>query len=565
MQQYLTEFNSLVANCPNWFNVQVLRIAIYGIATNRIQAGMGETTPDFITRLIDDAELNRVIFAGPGQSKIRDFADVIDGIEKDVAERGESAVIKTYIFDAGSSIKNRSQATYPVEMLTALPHWLRDGGSECIVHDLDFSSLAYLLREAGMPTAVASNQICLALWRVLKAATGLDFDLKLAEETLNKSESGRRSDADSAVYLVTTNNFYCSDVDDKADYLQAVLNETNGRVAVFMQSPYLDKLRIRNVAAASGRLSLVAAYPDNLLANTPDAATLLLFESSENAQSEIKFFDLAKSKNFGAPLARGRRVMTEAAQAEVAAMLAGEPVDFPSRTVSAEVVRAAYNRIDPAYWIAEEQQRAVTDRISRFKRTVADIADVIRPAPLRAAQTDSIDRQSFRTVSSGDITAEGRVSRPESSVDMPVNRQRGAFLNTILRPNDIVFVHKGAVGRCGIVDENFRDVILGPSTVCIRLHEGVKDMSAPALMRYLRSPGFRPWINQIVKDVADNKKMLFMSAKDVEKFPVPELSEEQIAAEQHAFDEQTKLIEKRKLLDETIRSFEFTAIPEDWR
>ncbi|MBM6705422.1 hypothetical protein H6A60_13210 [Sutterella massiliensis] len=56
-----------------------------------------------------------------------------------------------------------------------------------------------------------------------------------------------------------------------------------------------------------------------------------------------------------------------------------------------------------------------------------------------------------------------------------------------------------------------------------------------------------------------------MSAKDVEKFPVPELSEEQIAAEQHAFDEQTKLIEKRKLLDETIRSFEFTAIPEDWR
>ena len=78
MQQYLTEFNSLVANCPNWFNVQVLRIALYGIATNRIQAGMGETTPDFITRLVDDVELNRVIFAGPGQSKIRDFADQFD-------------------------------------------------------------------------------------------------------------------------------------------------------------------------------------------------------------------------------------------------------------------------------------------------------------------------------------------------------------------------------------------------------------------------------------------------------------------------------------------------------
>ena len=56
-----------------------------------------------------------------------------------------------------------------------------------------------------------------------------------------------------------------------------------------------------------------------------------------------------------------------------------------------------------------------------------------------------------------------------------------------------------------------------------------------------------------------------MSAKDVENFPVPKLSPEQLSREEAIFTEQEKQLKQIKELEKVVTAAEPTEMPADWQ
>ena len=60
-------------------------------------------------------------------------------------------------------------------------------------------------------------------------------------------------------------------------------------------------------------------------------------------------------------------------------------------------------------------------------------------------------------------------------------------------------------------------------------------------------------------------RIAFMSAKDVENFPVPKLSPEQLSREEAIFTEQEKQLKQIKELEKVVAAAEPTEMPADWQ
>ncbi len=114
------------------------------------------------------------------------------------------------------------------------------------------------------------------------------------------------------------------------------------------------------------------------------------------------------------------------------------------------------------------------------------------------------------------------------------------------------------------MDEPFEDWTIGQMCVGIRLKPD-SPISAVALWRYLRTESFFKYLKKVVPALGMQARIVFMSAKDVENFPVPKLSAEQLSREEAIFEEQEQQLKKINELEKAVAAAEPKEMPADWQ
>ena len=544
-------------------------LLLFGIASGRFDAGLNETLNEAMTRLADtksDLAVCRHFAPSPSLSQ---FADLINELRQAIDLYGEMQVLEQGLLQAAGSDK---ELIFPDQVCRAVSTW-KTASNQAIVFDNNLDSLPFYLAAEGKKTVVCSVALSVkSYWNLAGKATGLPLSgVACCYEEIGTFREKLPEEADSyllgPIGVELRNPGKVARHDALAFLLSCILPRMKGRIAVMSASSLAFNSNrgfhdLRRMLADSQRLGYVAAFPVGLLEWAGISTLGLFIEAASEKGNVVRFADFSDEALYAQSNRRRRRVLNERGLAAIDALLTMRQVDMPVAEASTDRLLA-----DPEVCLAPQNYLLeLTDgndlkQLESFPFRLGDIAEVIRPMLRRPAENGV----PVREVGASDITAFGRVVEPQEVVFVEASKASEAFRRTILRRNDIVFCVKGSVARCGlVVDEPSEGWTIGQMCVGIRLKPDAP-ISAVALWRYLRMESFGKYLKKVVPALALQARIVFMSAKDVENFPVPKLSAEQQSREEAIFAEQEIQLRKIKELEKAVAAAEPKEMPRDWQ
>lgn len=308
----------------------------------------------------------------------------------------------------------------------------------------------------------------------------------------------------------------------------------------------------------TGRLYAVVDLPSGIMSGLNIPASLYLVGDIASKYKEVRMVRLSDEKYWEPrPSRRGLRVLSKAGQAVVENILNGGSLSECERTISAEALRhtGAFFSVE-RYVVASEVVESV-ELLERFNTKLGQVADLIRPVPLKYAENLAGDE--YFEVGNSDINLIGVIEKPLKCVYVNPSKASKGFEKMQLRRGDIVFYLKGVVGVCGLVDEVDGRWIASQSAVVIRLRE---DSSLPAdvLLRYLRTDV----VAQYISSVAYGTSVRYMSVKSLADLPVPQLSKKEITEQRKLFLRQQELLTSIDKMKLEIQNCSLQDIPANW-
>lgn len=547
-------------------------LLLFGIASGRFDAGFNETLDGALERLTG-TENDLLVYRSHSMSLILSkFADLVEQLQSAIAQYGEMKVLEQGLFQMPPTAMR--EELFPDQICRALSAWKTDS-TQAIVFDNNRDSLPFYLAAEGKETVVFTLFCSTkSYWDLAGKATGLPLNGVACgydyEEVCTFLE---KITPDADCYLMGPFGMLIDSPekmgrqDAQVFLLSLILPRMRGRIAVMSTASLSFKggrsfHDLRRALVESERLSSVAVFPGNLLEWAMIPMLGLFVGAASEKRQTTRFADFSDENLYAQSNRRRRRVLNEKGLLALDSLLAMEQTDSPVAEVSKDRLLADSTVcLAPQNYLLELTDGEDIKTIENFPLKLSDIAEVIRPILRRTAENGI----PVREVGASDITSFGRVAEPRDTAFIEEEKVSEAFQRTILRRHDIVFCVKGSVARCGlVVDEPSDRWTIGQMCVGIRLKPDAP-ISAVALWRYLRTESFGKYLKKVVPALAMQTRIVFMSAKDVENFPVPKLSTEQLSREEAIFAEQEKQLKQIKELEKAVAATEPTEMPADWQ
>lgn len=546
-------------------------LLLFGVASGRFDAGFNERLEEALVRLTG-AESDLFVSRPHAQSpSLSQFAELIDELKHAIIQYGEMKVLKRGLLQMPSA-DSREEWLFPDQICQSISAWKTES-AQALVFDNSLDSLPFYLAAEGKETVVFGVSSATKIyWDLAGKATGLPLcGVACGYEKVCTFLEKMSAEADS--YLLGPFGYdirspgQTGRQDAQAFLLSLLLPRMKGRIAV-MSAPSLvfaglrGFLELRRTLVESKRLHSVASFPGNMLewSGIPMIG-LFIGATSENINA-IRFADFSDEIFHAQSSRRRRRVFNERGLVAIDALLTMQQTEMPVAEASTKRLLADPTVcLAPQNYLLEITGGNDLKKLEKFPLKLSDIAEVIRPM-LRRTSESGIP---VREIGASDITVFGRIVEPREEVFIEEEKVSEAFKRTILRRNDIVFCVKGSVAKCGlVVDEPSEDWTIGQMCVGIRLKPD-SPISAVALWRYLRTESFFKYLKKVVPALGMQARIVFMSAKDVENFPVPKLSAKQLSREEVIFEEQEQQLKKINELEKAVAAAEPKEMPADWQ
>lgn len=288
--------------------------------------------------------------------------------------------------------------------------------------------------------------------------------------------------------------------------IRQLLAVTTQRIVVSVQNSVLfssgAEYSLRQDLLRRGLLRTVIALPAGLLHNTQIAFSVLVIEPQGGA-NQVRFIN-ADSQRFKTSISRTRtalRNIDELVRMNVGEIDGPETILVPVKVILDNDAQLQVNR----YVLPENVARARAFLASAKTVSLDEIATLVRPPLLStdrdSASTDeSSDEATFAfEIGALDLPEFSYITKPGRRVTLDSKVRADA---QFLRPNDIVLIVKGSVGKVGIVSANdeaeeARVWTASQSAIVVRVHESAR-IDPRALFVQLRSPLGQEFLNGIV-------------------------------------------------------------------
>lgn len=307
------------------------------------------------------------------------------------------------------------------------------------------------------------------------------------------------------------------------------------------------------------RIYAVVELPQNTLAMTSLPTCLVLLGAKGETFDSIKMMILKddQTRSRGGPVA-----LSDDNMVKLNALINHEQLDDVVEVALEKIILEPKLGIAPESYVFSQEQQLADKLISKMPRKLKDIASILRPVLIKAAKDqESADGcTEYSEISTTSINDIGCISSGQRNIKVLDEHVTKGFKNMVLRDNDLVFFIKGVVGKCGLVVKPQDNVLCSQSALIIRLNDDVQGISPVALQRYLSSDEFNTYLQKFVTKSA----LMYIAASEVQNFPVPNLTEEQLAAEQEAFNKQQEILAKIVKLQEELEGLKLNTLPESW-
>lgn len=549
-------------------------LLLFGIASSRIEAGFTETLPDAWRRLTGrEPDFVREL---PGETlSLTKFAELIGELRQAIDQYGEKRVLEEGLLQ-NLTADVRTETIYPYAVCRALTTWKTSvtqgtDAPTAVVFDNSLNAAAFCLATEGRDTVVFTESTAIkSYWELAAKATGLPLRAELYSRK-NLSDVFEKVPTNADCFLFGPLGVFVRPTEDGAtlDQMTAVLSgllsRTNGRICALQLPSFAfttgGLLEVRRSLIASDRLYAVNAFPSNMLEWTSVSLLGCFVESAQQKQEGIRFAEFMDDAFFSQSTRRRVRILNDAGIEAIEGLLTKKHDAIGTVVPKNEILKETSLSLVPQKYLVDGELGAEIRKIESFSHKLGEIAEVIRPVLRRTAE----EGLPVREVSASDITEFGRVAEPSRVSFVEEGKATGAFQRTLLRKGDIVYCIKGSVARCGlVVEEPTEHWTVGQMCVAIRLNEDAP-ITPVVLSRYLRTETFAAYLKKAVPALSVQTRVAFMSAKDVENFPVPLLTADQIAREEEASVEQGMMLDEIERLVKAVRERELTEVPQDWQ
>lgn len=371
------------------------------------------------------------------------------------------------------------------------------------------------------------------------------YDLVLATPPFNLRLEGGRYTAD------RYDRFAGETSSGNAMSIRHVMSQLKGRAVILVTNTVLfsgsDEKNLRKDLLEMGVLEAVISLPPGQIVGSQVSTSLLILNYRERC-NVIRMVSLEKEGEYvfkeSRSNARLRRVEN------ISKLVYSDALSPYARSVPHKEILENDLSFMPSRYVISDELAKVDDLLAAYEMRPLDaVADVIRtlanPRPL--ATVDALE------VGAVDLNDSGFLSAPTKQVQTQYisEKDTGHFL----RPNDVIVVFKGSVGKAGICPDNVPAPgpggwVVGQSMVIVRCKPGM--MSPKTLVTLLRSSVGKALLSRITEGAIQP----FVKANALRSLPIPIPSMSESAQIDAIFDEQARIQAQiqslQTLLDERV-------------
>jgi type I restriction enzyme M protein len=332
--------------------------------------------------------------------------------------------------------------------------------------------------------------------------------------------------------------------------LQHLQLKTQGRIVLLVPFSFLfasgAEKEARKKLLSKGQLRAVVGLPQNFLAAKSPSAAILLLDQHVNTKT-VLFAKIGDIRPYQSGSEKTKASNFDKQQAiEIVYSMNNKTVD--------EQLPSKYKRIDVEHLLLDSANLSVDRQFSRATqtitnrnratRTIGSIFEIIRPPRYPSTKIDLQTTESIEEI--WEITA---ADLPEYAFIKQASRQtiiakgtRKKFSDSFVQENDIVLIHKGAVGKVGMIhgkskiDNN--GWLVGQSSLILRA-QGKRE-TATAVFMFLRSLRGQDLLRSIVSGSATP----FFTLLDLVSLSIPDFSHVDILNAMDAFERECQIQEK---------------------
>lgn len=456
--------------------------------------------------------------------------------------------------EEGSRDGNWSGASF--SLLETMVEWTKGAGRVAVV-DRAVSALAPLLASRSVPVDLyvrTKEMACLA--RVASQYLGLD----LHEHVLEYDEIRQLfSELNGSTGLVEmhprSQSDCCSEIDRLADIVP-------GPVAAALPptvASHANYAETRKRLLESGRLYAIVSLPAGLLTFSSSPLDLYLLSAKDAPRCDrVRMLAMKDERFWDRPATyHGVRNFSEAGLAAIRNLLAqGEPGESEALVPADDLLKTREVSLAVERHVVSREVLDSIEFLKHFPRTLGDVAEIVRPKPIRHSMTKG---RPFQEVAQG-INEFGVIDGVGRHVFVE-EELSDSFKAMILHPGDILYFIKGPVGECGLVCDGPDNWICSQTSVVIRLRPGVRGMTPTVLMRYLRSETVVKYFSAFISGAAAR----YLPLTALLSLPVPELSDEELRREEEQFQKQLAMLREISKIREEARGLSLRSIPCRWK
>lgn len=338
--------------------------------------------------------------------------------------------------------------------------------------------------------------------------------------------------------------------------IRHILAQTDGRAVVVVTAGFLSSAgaekSLRKELVEKGVVEAVIALPAGQVTGAAVQVSVLVLNAAGGCE-QIRMVDCATA-DFYESSGRTQRMLRVD---EIACLARGQKNSQEVRIVDKSDVFQNDLSLAPArYMIAREQ--SIFDSILAVYECVPleEVAEIIRTLPV----SSFVNPASVLEVGAVDLTESGYLVPPTKMVN--VERLNGRDDAQFLRPDDIVFVFKGSVGKVGICPPDtpppgIQGWVVGQSMVILRCRD--LGLTPVALVMLLRSSLGK----SLVARVTAGAVQPFLSMNDLRKLIIPLPNQQQSRDIEGLFHQQADLQRQIQLLQRKLEKVHFSewALP----
>jgi type I restriction enzyme M protein len=266
-------------------------------------------------------------------------------------------------------------------------------------------------------------------------------------------------------------------------------------------------------------LKTVISLPSNLLSSTGISINIVVLDKNK-LNNTVNFID-ASGDNFIEQESRTRNKLINVDQ--IIELYQSDTDSKLSKQCSIEEIAENDFNLSPSRYVLSDEEKGLIDFLKSYETAkLEDLVEIIRPQALKHDENSDITFTEYNLASMntiGEIAGEGKKINVNSDELNRANKQT-------IKPNDILVVCKGAVGKIAIVGEHINENSIASQAFSIlRIKPHINNVTNEALYQYLIS-GF----GQLqFKTITTGTSALMISAKDLNALQVPLFNAEKLS------------------------------------